>query len=172
MIRRWQRHHTASAHMMAQRCRSPSSRNSARPAAKGARQRVVGEIAKAVDLPIAIGRWGRVTRLAAQAAEFGDVDVADLRRRETVRQAIAIELRVGARARDRAHVDDEIDGRFPQQIDKCFDRPGRMADGEECARASVRVQSRVNSRPSADLRPMMPASQRCAAVPLAPARQF
>jgi hypothetical protein len=60
--------------------------------------------------------------------------IADLPRRQRFGEAIVVELRIGTGSRHRPHVDDEIDAGLPEQIDKFGDRPGGMADGEECVR--------------------------------------
>jgi len=101
---------------------------------KALRQGIVGIVTKAAHPPIGI--WGgfAATRLSAKAAKFRDVFIADLPRRQCFREAVAIELRIGARPRHRSHVDHEIDAGFPEEIDEIGDRPGRMADGEERVR--------------------------------------
>ena len=60
--------------------------------------------------------------------------IADLPRRQRFGKAVAVELRIGMGSRHRPHVDDEIDAGLPEQIDEFGDRPGGMADGEECVR--------------------------------------
>jgi hypothetical protein len=55
-------------------------------------------------------------------------------------------LRIGARARHRPHVDDEIYAGFPQQIDEFGDRPGGMADGEECVRVDSGDMAKAANR--------------------------
>ena len=57
--------------------------------------------------------------------------VADLPGRQSGRQAVTIELRIGARARYRAHVDNEVDSGLPEQIDEFGNGSRRMAYGEE-----------------------------------------
>ena len=57
--------------------------------------------------------------------------IADLPRRQRFGEALLIELRVGARPGYRPYVDNEADARFPQEIDKFDDRPGRVAYGEK-----------------------------------------
>jgi hypothetical protein len=47
---------------------------------------------------------------------------------------LLIELRIGARARHRPHVDHEIDVRLPQKVGKFNNRSGRMTYGEKGAR--------------------------------------
>jgi hypothetical protein len=60
--------------------------------------------------------------------------IADLPRRQRFGKAVAVELRIGTGSRHRSHVDDEIGVGLPEQIDESGDRPGGMADGEECVR--------------------------------------
>jgi hypothetical protein len=101
---------------------------------EGLRQSIVGIVPEAADSPI--GVWGRfaAARLSAKAAKFRDMIVADLPRRQRLREAVAIELRIGARSRHRPHIYDEIDARLPQQIGEFGDRPGGMTYGEEGVR--------------------------------------
>jgi hypothetical protein len=65
---------------------------------------------EALVLPEAVDLRRNILRPAAQAAELGDPLIADLEGRELARQHIEIILRVGARARNRPDVDDELDG--------------------------------------------------------------
>jgi hypothetical protein len=60
--------------------------------------------------------------------------IADPPRRQRFGKAAGVELRIGTGSRHRPHVDDEIDAGLPEQIDEFGDRPGGMADGEECVR--------------------------------------
>jgi hypothetical protein len=60
--------------------------------------------------------------------------VPDLKRGQRSRECFLIELRIGARPRDRPYVDNEADARLSQEIDKFDDRPGRVAYGEKGVR--------------------------------------
>ncbi len=51
---------------------------------------------------------------------------------ESPRKSISVELRIGPRARDRAHIDDQIHVDLPDQSDKFVDRARRMVDREHC----------------------------------------
>ena len=113
MIRRWQRHQTASAHMIAHRCSTAPLPESRQARGEGRRQGVVRIVPKAAYPPIGIGRGLSAARLSPETAEFGDMLVADLPRRQRFWEALLIELRVGARSRHRSHVDNEIDVRTP-----------------------------------------------------------
>ena len=101
---------------------------------EGGCQGVVRIVPKAAHSPIDIGRGFCAARLSPQAAEFGDMLVANLPWRQRLRQALLIELRVGARPRHRSYVDNEVDAGLPQEIDKFDDRPGRVAYGEKAVR--------------------------------------
>jgi hypothetical protein len=57
------------------------------PKGERRRQRIVGIITKAHDLPVPVGRRSGPARLAPEAAELGDVLVANLPWRQTGRQA-------------------------------------------------------------------------------------
>ena len=101
---------------------------------EGGCQGVVRIVPKAPHSPIGIGRGFGAARLSPQAAELGDMLVADLPWRQRFREALLIELRIGARPRYRPYVDHEVDTGLPQQIDKLDDRPGRVAYGEKAVR--------------------------------------
>ena len=94
---------------------------------KGGRQSVVRIVPKAAYAPIGIWRGLGIARLPPQAAELGNMLIADLPRCQRFGEALLIELRVGARPRYRPYVDNEVDAGLPQQIDKFDDRPGRVA---------------------------------------------
>ena len=51
---------------------------------------------------------------------------------ERFRESISVELRIRPRARDRAHIDEQIHGHLPEQSHKFFDRARRMAYREDC----------------------------------------
>ena len=101
---------------------------------EGGCQGVVRIVPKAAHPPIGVGRGLSAARLSAETAELGDMLVADLPRRQRFREALLIELRIGARPRHRPYVDNEIDAGLPQEIDKFDDRPGRVAYGEKGVR--------------------------------------
>jgi len=50
---------------------------------------------------------------------------------ECLRERISVELRVCPRARDRAHIDEQINGHLLKQSHKFADRPRRMADRKD-----------------------------------------
>jgi hypothetical protein len=77
-----------------------------------------------------------ISRLSSKTAKRGDMFIADLPRRQRFGEAVVVELWIGTGSRHRPHVDDEIDAVLPEQIDEFGDRPGGMADGEECVRVS------------------------------------
>jgi hypothetical protein len=101
---------------------------------EGGCQSVVRIVPKAAHSPIGIWRGLSVARLPPQAAELGDMLIADLPRRQRFGEALLIELRVGARPRYRPYVDNQVDAGLPQEIDKFDDRPGRVAYGEKGVR--------------------------------------
>ncbi len=70
--------------------------------------------------------------MVAPAAERGQMTVADALSRKSLGKGVPIELRRRPRARDRSHVDDQIDVRLPKQRDELGDRPRRMTDREYC----------------------------------------
>ena len=67
-------------------------------------------------------------RAPAQPAKLGNALVADLERRELLRQHVGVELGVGARARDGADIDDQLDAAGAQQLDELGDASVGMAD--------------------------------------------
>jgi hypothetical protein len=74
------------------------------------------------------------------------VFIADLPRRQRFGEAVAVELRIGARPRHRPNVTDEIDAGLPEQTDEFGDRPGGMADGEECVRVNSGDMAKAANR--------------------------
>lgn len=96
---------------------------------EGGCQGVVCVVPKAAHSPIGIGRRLGAARPSPQAAELGNMLVADLARLQRSGKCFQIKLRVGARPRYRPYVDNVVDAGLPQQIDKFGDRPGRMAYG-------------------------------------------
>src|SRR3569623_1176405 len=122
--------HCLGAHDGAAMCAAQGAQ-SRQAGGKRRRQRIVGKIAKARNLPIAIGRRRRVTLPSPEPAELGKGVVADLPGREARRQIVTVELRIGARAWDRSHVDDEVDSGFAEQIDEFGTLPRRMPYGEK-----------------------------------------
>jgi len=69
------------------------------PRGERGRQGIVRVVLKAAHSPIGIGRGLSAARLSPEAAELGDMLVADLPRRERIREALLIELWVSARPR-------------------------------------------------------------------------
>src|SRR5665213_1296010 len=51
---------------------------------------------------------------------------------ECLRERISVELRVCPRARDRAHIDEQINGHLLKQSHKFANRPRRMANRKDC----------------------------------------
>ena len=95
-----------------------------------------------------------MARLSAKAAKFRDMFVADPPRCQRFGETVSIELRIGTGSRHGSYVNDEIDAGFPEEIDEFGDRPGGMADGEECIRvgSSGTLNTRRTRRhPSAEL---------------------
>ena len=67
----------------------------------------------------------------AQAAEIPQVLIADLPGNQTLGQRVGIELGVGARARDRAHVDNVVGSDLLEQAGKFGHRTGGVTNGIE-----------------------------------------
>ncbi len=67
----------------------------------------------------------------AQAAQVGQMAVADAGLRQRRGQRLAVELRVVARAGDGAHVGHQRHAVVAQQRDELLQRPGGVADGED-----------------------------------------
>src|SRR6476646_5467080 len=93
--------------------------------------RVVGVIVKARVLPegVDLRRYARL--LSAKPAERRHMLIGNAMRGKRSGQGNAGELRIFSRARNRSHVDDELDFRGRQQGRELFDRTGGMSDGEE-----------------------------------------
>ena len=101
------------------------------PFGKGIGQRIIGVIVEAAVLPEAIHFRRDVMGAAPKPAEPSDPVVADLPFGERARKRVGIILGVGARARDGAHIDDQLDRAGTKELDELGDRAGRMADGVE-----------------------------------------
>ena len=134
MIRRWQRHQTASAHITLQRSRRPTLQQFRKATSKAATHRVIGVVVKALIFPVAVRGRRNASRVRASAAQFRDICIADLMLRERLRERLAIILRVRPRARNTADVDYQADAGGVKQLDKLLDLPGGMTDGEEWRR--------------------------------------
>ena len=96
MMRRWQRHHSSSEHMIAHRFAAPICCNPDKPVVKRFRHGVIGKIAEALIFPERIRRSGKQVLASAPATQFRDMDVIDPIFAQRLRQAIPIELRVGS----------------------------------------------------------------------------
>ena len=79
--------------------------------------------------------------LRRRQPELGDVRVVDAVRRQGLRQYIEIELRVGARAWDRAHVHEQRHIRGSRQRHELIDRSVGMSNRKECRAASGHVEA-------------------------------
>jgi len=90
--------------------------------------------------------------------------ITDLPRCQSVRKALLIELRVGARSRDGSHVDNEIDSELLQQIGKFDDRSGRVAYGEKGVCHGSNGRKRMTIWPACDFDIKSAACQRPAAI--------
>ena len=117
-----------------------------KPCGERLRQGIVGIVPKAPHPPIGVRRRFYISRLSSKTAKRGDMFIADLPRRQRFGEAVVVELRIGTGSRHRPHVDDEIDAGLPEQIDEFGDRPGGMADGEECVRVGSGDMANAVSR--------------------------
>ena len=103
---------------------------------KPGRGRVFNSITETIgDTPLV-----RMARMP-QAAQSRHVRVMHPGAMEGRRQLASIELRVVSRSRDRAHVDDPLDGVRLQQTDEVGYRPSRVTDRENDQRSHVSSQS-------------------------------
>jgi hypothetical protein len=76
---------------------------------------------EALVLPEAVHLGRDILRAAAQASKLGNPLVADLEGRELVGEDVGIILRIGARARNGADVDDALDARATENLDELGD---------------------------------------------------
>jgi hypothetical protein len=76
--------------------------------------RVVGIVAEGQDTPEHIRRWRCTFAMMTPAAERDQMQITDARGGERVRQRVDVELWHRARARNRAHVHQEIDIDMPE----------------------------------------------------------
>ena len=102
-------------------------------------RRVVGIVVKTLVLPKRIGGGRYLPLPAAATTEFSDVRVVDAVLREGSRQHIEIELRIGARARNRAHIGNERYACRSQQYHELIDRSVGMSNHKEGRIASGHV---------------------------------
>ena len=91
------------------------------------RLHVVGVAAEACVAPAEIDR---ITVWMAQAAEIFHVDVADSDALQGLGKRVRVELRIAARFRDGADIEELPDGVRAQQIEEFVDRACGVADGE------------------------------------------
>jgi hypothetical protein len=68
----------------------------------------------------------------AQTAKRGQMTIRDPSVNEHFRESIGVELGIRPRARDRAHIDEQIHGHLPEQSHKFGDCAGRMAYRKDC----------------------------------------
>lgn len=88
--------------------------------------RVIGVVSECRDPPQRIGRWRRSLCAMAKTAESGQMMVGNSNVCEGVAEGIGVELRVGPRTGDRAHINDQIDRSLPEQGYKFGDRARRV----------------------------------------------
>src|SRR6185312_876471 len=81
-------------------------------------QRVVRIVVEALVRPEAVEVRGHPWRLSATASECRDGLIVDTEAGQSLRQCLLIELRVGSGHRNLPDVDEELDGRLPQQLDE------------------------------------------------------
>lgn len=108
---------------------------------------------KTLILPEVIDLWRNTLCACAEAAEFGDMLICDLKSRQCLRKRFAIVLRICPRAWNSAHVDDDADLRSSEQVDKFADRARGMTDGEAsswplCFRIRVGPSAEAPQHPS------------------------
>lgn len=105
-------------------------------------QGVVRIVPKTPHLPKPIHRGILGMLFSSKAAEFGEMLIPDLPRRESLGEGLFVELRIGAGPRHGSHVHDSIDRRFPEEIDELRKRPGSVSYGEEGIRHRRRFSAR------------------------------
>lgn len=88
--------------------------------------RVIGIVAKAGVRPEAIGR--NEFALIPSPTQRHDVAIRDAIGREGITESLDIELRVGAGARKRSHINEKINPGFLKQGNEIFERSGRMSN--------------------------------------------
>src|SRR6185437_14132961 len=79
-----------------------------KPRPERRRQGVVGVVSEALVSPECVRRVFTIAGAPAQPAQACDVAIADPAIVERTRQHIAVELRIGARSRHLAHIDDHV----------------------------------------------------------------
>jgi hypothetical protein len=92
---------------------------------------VVGIPAKARIPPPTVDR---VAPRVSQSSQTGHVRIPNVGAAQNARERLAIELRVVARSRNGADVDDAIDAVSGEQTDELIDRPRRMPNCKDLER--------------------------------------
>jgi hypothetical protein len=111
-----------------------------KPVVKRFRHGVIGKIAEALIFPERVRRSGKQVLASAPATQFRDMDVIDPIFAQRLRQAIPIELRVGSRTRNGAHIDQHSDIAALQYLDELVSRAGGMTDGKECRQNDLLIR--------------------------------
>lgn len=105
-------------------------------------QGVVRIVPKTPHLPKSIHRGILGMLFSSKAAEFGEMLIPDLPRRQGVAEGLLVELRVGARSRHGPYVHDSVDRRLPKEIDEVRKRSGSVSYGEKGIRHRRRFSAR------------------------------
>ena len=92
---------------------------------------VVGIVVKARVLPEGVDVRHHPRLLSTKSSKSREMLIGDSMRSEIGEQRVAVELRVGPRARNRPDVDDELNSCGLKERDETFGWAGRMSDGEE-----------------------------------------
>src|SRR5579872_6161590 len=93
--------------------------------------RVIGVVVEARVVPEAVDFGRDVALVSSEPAELGQMLVADADGAKRSGKDVAVKLRVGSRAWNRPHVDDELDLRGFDERRELLDRAGGVSDGEE-----------------------------------------
>ena len=109
------------------------------------RLHVIGEPPERGVMPSSVLR---VRACMAQPSQLLHVGIGDARKPQCLRQRVAIELRVVARARDSPHIHKVFHAVGLEQFDEGVERSRRMADGQDRGRSARHVRRPDCSHPA------------------------
>lgn len=126
-----------------------------KPRPKRGGLRIVSVVAEGCDTPECVGRGRCVPAMVTSAPKGGQMSVTHAVGRERLGEGVALELRIGMRARDRSHVGDQLHVELSEQRHEVGRRSRRVADGEDGP-----VQTAIPGGPEAGRRRTISARRR------------
>lgn len=127
IIERWQRHGTASAHMIAVGFCFASWMSFSKDSAKRRCLHVIGETSKRCIAPASIRR---IAMCMTQTTQRFHVPVAEVPIVQRFAQRFAVELRIVPRTGNRAHINQSLNTVCPQNLHQVIKASRRVAHSE------------------------------------------